>query len=93
MPYPKPVAVRYAWGSSPMGNLKVQGKPWAPLANFRTDSWDWPESEDPEVSLVGRGENKAHAEDAAARLALRKKIEAEKAVEVMERLKTLGRVE
>ena len=89
----KPVAVRYAWGSSPMGNLKVQGKPWAPLANFRTDCWDWPESEDPEVSLVGRGENKAHAEDAAARLALRKKIEAEKAVEVMERLKTLGRVE
>jgi len=37
----KPVAVRYAWARSPMGNLKVEGKPWQPLHNFRTDTWDF----------------------------------------------------
>jgi hypothetical protein len=24
-----------------MGNLKVEGKPWQPLHNFRTDQWDF----------------------------------------------------
>jgi hypothetical protein len=24
-----------------MGNLKVEGKPWQPLHNFRTDTWDF----------------------------------------------------
>ena len=24
-----------------MGNLKVEGKPWQPLQNFRTDTWDF----------------------------------------------------
>ena len=38
----KPVAVRYGWATSPMGNLKVNGKPWPPLHSFRTDTWDWP---------------------------------------------------
>ncbi|MCG8584156.1 MAG: hypothetical protein MI757_05535, partial [Pirellulales bacterium] len=33
----EPVAVRYAWARSPMGNLKVNGMPWQPLHNFRTD--------------------------------------------------------
>lgn len=33
----EPVAVRYAWARSPMGNLKVDGIPWQPLHNFRTD--------------------------------------------------------
>lgn len=34
----EPVAVRYAWARSPMGNLKVDGIPWQPLHSFRTDS-------------------------------------------------------
>ena len=33
----EPVAVRYAWARSPMGNLKVGGIPWQPLHSFRTD--------------------------------------------------------
>jgi sialate O-acetylesterase len=33
----EPVAVRYAWARSPMGNLKVNGMPWQPLHSFRTD--------------------------------------------------------
>lgn len=37
----EPVAVRYAWARSPMGNLKVDGKPWQPLHSFRTDAWDF----------------------------------------------------
>jgi hypothetical protein len=43
---PKPVHVRYAWGNSPMGNLYVNGHQEMPLPEFRTDSWDLPESED-----------------------------------------------
>jgi sialate O-acetylesterase len=37
----EPVSIRYAWARSPMGNLKVEGKPWQPLHNFRTDQWDF----------------------------------------------------
>ena len=37
----EPVAVRYAWARSPMGNLKVNGIPWQPLHSFRTDSIDF----------------------------------------------------
>ena len=37
----EPVSVRYAWARSPMGNLKVEGKPWQPLHSFRTDPWDF----------------------------------------------------
>lgn len=37
----EPVAARYAWARSPMGNLKVGGNPWQPLHSFRTDSWDF----------------------------------------------------
>ena len=37
----EPVSVRYAWARSPMGNLKVEGKPWQPLHSFRTDQWDF----------------------------------------------------
>jgi hypothetical protein len=36
-----PVAVRYAWSRSPMGNLKVDGIPWQPLHSFRTDQIDF----------------------------------------------------
>ena len=37
----EPVAVRYAWARSPMGNLKVDGIPWQPLHSFRTDQIDF----------------------------------------------------
>ncbi len=37
----EPVAVRYAWARSPMGNLKVNGIPWQPLHSFRTDNIDF----------------------------------------------------
>ena len=37
----EPVAVRYAWARSPMGNLKVNGIPWQPLHSFRTDTIDF----------------------------------------------------
>jgi len=40
----EPVAVRYAWATSPMGNLKVNGRDYLPLHSFRTDNWDWPEA-------------------------------------------------
>ena len=85
-----PVAVRYGWATSPMGNLKVNGHPDLPYPSFRSDSWDWPESEDPEVSLVGRGEGKEMKEEAVARLDYRRTGEAKRAVEVLERVRTLG---
>ena len=37
----EPVAIRYAWARSPMGNLKVNGIPWQPLHSFRTDDIDF----------------------------------------------------
>lgn len=36
-----PVAVRYAWARSPLGNLKINGIPWLPLTSFRTDTFDF----------------------------------------------------
>ncbi|MFO8014629.1 MAG: sialate O-acetylesterase [Phycisphaerae bacterium] len=87
----KPVAVRYAWATSPMGNLKVNGKPWLPLPSFRTDEWDWPESEDPAESLVTRGKKRAMDRAAAERLEHRRLEEARQAVDILERLKTLGK--
>jgi sialate O-acetylesterase len=87
----KPVAVRYGWATSPMGNLKVNGHPMAPLPSFRTDEWDWPESEDPEVSAVGRAEGKEMAEEAIERCDYRRTEEAKRSVEILERIKTLGR--
>ena len=63
------VAVRYAWARSPMGNLKVNGKPWLPLQSFRTDAWDWPESEDPAQEALGRSQ--IEREGAGRRRALR----------------------
>jgi len=86
-----PVAVRYAWATSPMGNLKVNGKPWLPLASFRTDEWDWPESEDPAESMVSRTKSRAMNQEAVERLEHRKQEEAKQAVSMLERLKTLGR--
>ena len=88
----EPVAVRYAWASSPMGNLKVNGKPWQPLHSFRTDQWDWPESEDPAAEAVSRAQSKEMAAEAAARFEFRSTEEAKQAAEILERLKTLGKV-
>lgn len=87
----KPVAVRYAWATSPMGNLKVHGKPWLPLQSFRTDDWDWPETEDPGENLVDRGKSRAMKTEAAERFEFRKSEEAKRAVEILERLEELGR--
>jgi len=89
----KPVAARYAWATSPMGNLKVNGKEWLPLQNFRTDDWDWPESDDPAASAIDRTEMKNRQAEAAECLQHRRLEEAKRAVEILERLNTLGREE
>jgi len=89
----EPVAVRYAWASGgPMGNLKVNGNEWLPLASFRTDTFDWPESEDPAEPLAS-SKRKAMQQEAAENLETRKVEEARHAVEILERLKTLGNPE
>ena len=89
----KPVAVRYAWATSPMGNLKVNGKAWLPLQSFRTDDWDWPESDDPAESLVDRGKNREMQQEAAERLEHRTTEEAKQAVGIRQRLQSLGKQE
>jgi len=85
------VAVRYAWATSPMGNLKVGGKPWLPLHSFRTDEWDWPESEDPADSLVDRGRSRAMQQEAAERCKYRRMEEARRAVEVLRQRELPGK--
>jgi len=87
----EPVAVRYGWATSPMGNLKVGGKPWLPLQSFRTDEWDWPESEDPAESLVSRGESRRMKREAAERLEYRKMEEAKQAIEILKQREVLGK--
>jgi sialate O-acetylesterase len=86
----KPVAVRYGWSASPMGNLKVNGKEWLPLANFRTDPWDWPESEDPEVMPIDRGMAKTMQRESEERCVFRREEQAKQAVGILARLCTLG---
>lgn len=81
----EPVAVRYAWARSPMGNLKVNGKPWQPLHGFRTDPWDWPESTDPLIEALDRPMIKAMNDDASRRCEFRKMEEARQAVEILKR--------
>lgn len=85
----KPVAVRYAWARSPMGNLKHRGRSTLPFPSFRSDRWDFPESEDPAVSLVGRKEGKDMQDDAARRLDRRRTGEAEAAMKILKRLEEL----
>lgn len=88
----EPVGVRYAWARSPMGNLKVNGKPWQPVHSFRTDPWDWPETEDPAENALGdRAKHREMAKEAAERCQYRRTEEAKRAVEILERLKTPGR--
>lgn len=88
---PKPVAVRYAWGHSPMGNLKVEGYPEMPIPEFRTDSWDLPESQDLTDNGLAREFSKQWEADGKARLEYRRTEEAKRALEIIERLKTLGK--
>ena len=86
----EPVAVRYGWATSPMGNLKVLGHPAVPLPSFRTDDWDLPVSEDFEGKAVPNyRELKA---EAAERCEYRRTEEAKRAVEILERIKTLGQI-
>jgi sialate O-acetylesterase len=87
----QPVAVRYAWATSPMGNLKVNGLPSQPFPSFRTDTWEWPESDDPDESLV-RPKEKAIVKEAADRCEFRRTEEAKAAVQILERIRTLGQV-
>ena len=88
----EPVAVRYAWSSGgAMGNLKVNGNERMPLPGFRTDKWDWPESEDPAEQPVDRPKSRAMNQEAVERLEHRKLEEARQGVEILNRLKTLGR--
>ena len=88
---PEPVALRYAWARSPMGNLKMRGQPDRPFPSFRTDDWDWPESDDPTESRIDRGVwNRVKAE-ADERLQFRRMEEARRGVEVIERIDRLGK--
>lgn len=88
---PKPVALRYAWGHSPMGNLKVNGHQEMPIPEFRTDSWDLPESEDLTDKGLTKEFFKQWQDDGKARLEYRRTEEARRALEIIERLKTLGK--
>ena len=88
----EPIAVRYAWARSPLGNLKVGGKEWAPLASFRTDDWDWPESDDPIENLVDRGSSRSMQKEAEKRNADRRAREASMAEQILTRLQMLGRM-
>ena len=73
----EPVAVRYAWARSPMGNLKVNGIPWQPLHSFRTDDIDFtPEvtHQDPDGRTKNSEAIRALKADAAT--ALKTRLEA-----------------
>ncbi len=83
----EPKAVRYSWASSPLGNLKVSGNPALPLQNFRTDSWDYPEVEDP--TTIAKTDSKKLKEEATARTLERRIKEGEMIEEVLEKLNTL----
>lgn len=88
---PKPVHVRYAWGNSPMGNLYVNGHQEMPVPEFRTDSSDLPESQDLTDKGLTKEFSKQWNDDGTARLNFRRTEEAKRALEIMERLKTLGK--
>lgn len=88
---PKPVHVRYAWGHSPMGNLYLGGNEEMPYPEFRTDSWDMPESEDLTDKGLTREFEAQWKADGKARLEHRQAEEAKRILEIRERLKTLGK--
>jgi sialate O-acetylesterase len=88
---PEPVAVRYNFANNPMGNLYVNGWPHSPLHNFRTDSWDFPESDNPAESAYDRAQGRADGKERQERNTYRRQEEAKRAVEILERLETLGK--
>jgi len=87
----KPVAVRYAWANSPMGNLKYDGNQDQPFPSFRTDTWDLPVNTEPGAKALDRTKAKEMETDSKARLEFRRMEEAKRAVEILERLKTFGK--
>jgi len=89
----KPVAVRYGWATSPMGNLKLNGHPDVPFPSFRTDNFDWPESDDPAVMPIDRTKEREIKQEADDRCEYRRAEQAKRAVEILERVKTLGKAE
>ncbi len=89
---PEPVALRYAWARSPMGNLKMMGHPDRPFPSFRTDDWDFPESDDPAESAVERGAWRAMQSEGQERLEYRRREEARRGVEILERINRLGAI-
>ena len=89
----QPVAVRYGWSRSPMGNLKINGMPWAPLPSFRTDKWDWPEGDDPANTVFTRSDGYRGFKEAKERLSDRQQRESAIADKVFARLKSLGWVQ
>ena len=88
----EPVAVRYAWATSPLGNLKVHGLPSLPLHSFRTDAWDLPETDDPSQPASDRATTRRLEQDSIKHCEHRRTEEAKRAAEILERLKTLGKV-
>ena len=87
----KPLVVRYAWANSPMGNLKYDGNQDMPFPSFRTDDWDLPINPEFGGRALNRTQEKERGEDAKSRLEYRRMGEAKGAVQIMERLKTLGK--
>ena len=86
----EPVAVRYAWATSPMGNLKVNGLPWQPLHSFRTDTWDWPEPDDPSEPAVSGQEGRRMEQDSIKYCEYRRMEEAKQALEILQQLEMLA---
>jgi sialate O-acetylesterase len=84
----EPKAVRYGWATSPLGNLKVGGRPWLPLQSFRTDSWDYPEVEDP--ATIAAIDSKALKAEAVATTLNRRLKEGQMIQETIARLETLS---
>lgn len=87
----KPVAVRYAWANSPMGNLYHDGQQDQPFPSFRTDQWDLPINPDITAKALDGNQWKKMQTDAEAQLEFRSLEEAKRAMEIHERLKTLGK--
>lgn len=86
----EPVALRYGWATSPMGNLKYRGDQDIPLPSFRTDDWDYPESDDPTVEATDRRYTRNQKKDAQARLEARRLKEATMGRELIVRLEALA---
>jgi hypothetical protein len=84
----EPKAVRYGWATSPLGNLKVGGRQWLPLHSFRTDSWDYPEVDDP--ATIAKFDSKPLKAEAVATTLDRRLKEGQMARETIAKLEALG---